>query len=113
MAVGEGPMGRQKEEIHRHSGWLIPAALLFALLFLSGLLLGWYLRPGVKSPLAPQTGPVTVKVRGLRLAIPANYIENATARSGGEMDAIRLVALFPSWQGYSEDAARQFLGNAP
>ena len=35
----------QKEEFHRHSGWWFPAAFLLAVLTLSGLLLGWYLRP--------------------------------------------------------------------
>ena len=106
-------MGRQKEEIHRHSGWLIPAALLLAVLILSGLLLGWYLRPGVRPALEAQSGPVAVRLRGLKLAIPANYIESATARAGGDRDAITLTALFPSWQGYSEAQARLFAGNAP
>lgn len=35
----------QKEDIHQHSGWLVPAVFLFAVLLLSGLFLGWYLRP--------------------------------------------------------------------
>ncbi len=104
-----------REEIHRHSGWLIPAVLFFALLLLSGLLMGWYLRPGPKSSTAPtgQSNLVKVIVRGLPLEIPANYIESSTARAGGEMDVINLVALFPSWHGYSETEARLFVGNAP
>src|SRR6266705_927818 len=105
----------QKEDMHRHSGWLIPAALLCAVLLLSGLLLGWYMRPGFR-PAASPTGRsnlVTVTIRGVLLAIPANYIESSTARAGGEMDAITLAALFPSWHGYSGAEARLFTGNAP
>jgi len=32
-------MAGQREQIYRHSGWLIPAGMLLALLLLSGLLL--------------------------------------------------------------------------
>lgn len=105
----------QKEEIHRHSGWWIPGAFFFAILVLSGLLLGWYLRPGPKSVAAPtaQSTPVKLTVGGVALAIPANYIEGSDARAGGEMDAITLTVLFPSWRGYSDTEARLFTGNAP
>jgi hypothetical protein len=105
----------QKEEIHRHSGWLIPAAFFSAILLLSGMFLGWYLRPGPKAPAAP-TGLLTLvqaTVRGTQFTIPANYIESSAARAGGQMDALALMALFPSWQGYSEGEARLFAGNAP
>jgi hypothetical protein len=104
----------QKEEIHRHSGWLIPAAFFFAILILSGLFLGWSLRPGPKPVTVPtgQSSLVQVTVRGIRLAIPANYIENSTARAGGDLDSVALAALFPSWRGYSDAEARFFAGNA-
>ena len=29
----------QKEDVHQHSGWLIPAVFLFAIMLLSGLFL--------------------------------------------------------------------------
>lgn len=104
-----------REEIHRHSGWLIPGAFFFALLLLSSLLLGWYLRPGPKSQIAPtgQSDLVRLSLHGVSFTIPANYIENAKARAGGGMDAVTLVTLFSSWQGYSEGQARLFGGNAP
>ena len=106
---------KKTEIVHRHSGWLIPAGMFFALLLLSGLLLDWYLRPGLKSPAAPtgQSNLVQVTMRGTLFTIPANYIESSTARTGGERDAIILVALFPSWRGYSPTEARLFSGNAP
>ncbi|HWU54770.1 MAG TPA: hypothetical protein VN175_04650 [Rhizomicrobium sp.] len=105
----------RREEVHRHSGWLIPGAFLLAILLLSGLFLGWYLRPSFRSQVAPtgQSSLVNLRVHGISFAIPANYIENARARAGGDMNALTLVALFPSWQGYSESQARLFSSNAP
>lgn len=105
----------QKEEIHRHSGWLIPGGFFFAILVLSGLLLGWYLRPGPRPVTAPtgQSSRVTISLRGVSLSVPANYIESAAARAGGEMDGVTLTMLFPSWRGYSDAEARLFNGNAP
>lgn len=105
----------QKEEIHRHSGWLIPGGFFFAILVLSGLLLGWYLRPGPRAVTVPtgQSSRVTISLRGVSLSVPANYIESAAARAGGEMDGVTLTMLFPSWRGYSDAEARLFNGNAP
>lgn len=107
--------GARNEDIHGHSGWLIPAVFLFAVLLLSGLLLGWYLRPGPKLPatLTGQSDLVPVRVGALSLEVPANYIQNPAARAGGEQDSLSLAALFPSWDGYSPDRTRQFQGNAP
>src|SRR5258706_5411993 len=103
----------RREEVHRHSGWLVPGGFFFVILLLSGLFLGWYLRPGPRSQVAPQSSLVRLSLRGVTFAIPANYIENAKARAGGDMDAVTLVTLFSSWQGYSEGQARLFGGNAP
>jgi len=102
-----------REEMVRHSGWLIPGAFFVALLLLSGLMLVWYLRPGPMSPLAPtgQSAPVHISLGGISFAIPANYIEDA--RVGGAMQSVRLVTLFPSWHGYSQSDARRFGGNLP
>ena len=103
------------EEIHRHSGWLIPAGFFLAILVLSGLFLGWYLRPGPKTPAAPtgRSTMVQVKVRGTLFTIPANFMESSAARAGGELDSLALSALFPSWRGYADADARLFTGNAP
>lgn len=104
--------GQQK--IHQHSGWLIPLAFGVAILLLSGLFLGWYLRPGPRSP-APPTGQsnlVELSVRGAAFAIPANYIQSPAARGGGDQDSLALAALFPSLQGYSDTDAPLFQGNA-
>ena len=103
------------QDIHQHSGWLIPVAFLFAILLLSGVFLGWYLRPGPRAAGAPtgQSNIVALTVRGAAFAIPANYIESAAARSGGDQESLALAALFPSFDGYSDNDARLFQGNAP
>lgn len=105
----------EKEDIHQHSGWVLAAALLFVVMLLSGLLLGWYLRPGPRAPIAPtgQADLVPLHLGSLNFQVPGNYIQNAAARSGGDQDSLALAALFPSWEGYSEGLARQFQSNAP
>jgi hypothetical protein len=111
-------MGRavgRREDVHQHSGWLIPLGLAIAILGFCGLFLGWYLRPGPKAGVAltGRSTIVQVAVRGVNFAIPANFIESSTARAGGDQDSIALAALFPSFRGYSDADARLFAGNAP
>ncbi len=119
MGMGlEGPRVSQTENtqnVHQHSGWLIPVAVFFAILLLSGLFLGWYLRPGPRVAAAPtgKSDLVQLTIKGAGFAIPANYIQNAAARAGGEQNSLALVALFPSLRGYSDADARLFAGNAP
>ncbi len=105
----------QRDDIHQHSGWWLPLAFFVAIALLSALFLGWYLRPGPR-PAAALTGEsdiVTLTVRGSAFAIPANYLENAAARAGGNQESVALAALFPSFRGYSDEEANLFLGNAP
>jgi hypothetical protein len=104
--------GQQK--IHQHSGWLIPLAFALAVLLLSGLFLGWYLRPGPPPPAAPtgQSGIVELTIQGTDFAVPANYIQNPAARAGGNQNSLALAALFPSLRGYSDSEANLFQGNA-
>lgn len=104
----------RKEGFHQHSGWLIPAVFFFAILLLSGLFLGWYLRPGPRVPAPTDRATlVDLTVGRQAFAIPANYIQSAAARSGGTQTSVALAALFPSWHGYSDAEARAFAGNAP
>ncbi len=102
----------QKQEFHRHSGWWVPAVLLLAVVIPSGLLLGWYLRPGLM-PGSPtgQSHALGVNVGGVFFTIPANYFESSSTASA--MKNVTLVALFPSWRGYADGDARLFAGNAP
>src|ERR1700710_1010027 len=111
-------MGRaagKSDDVHQHSGWLIPLGLAIAILGFCGLFLGWYLRPGPKAGVAPtgKSNIVQVSVRGVAFAIPANFIESSAARGGGDQDSVALAALFPGMRGYSDADARLFAGNAP
>lgn len=103
-----------RQQIHGHSGWLIPMGFGIAILLLCGAFLGWYLRPGMRGA-APtdQSSIVHVWIMGRGFAIPANYIEDPVARAGGDLAQVTLAARFPSWQGYSDTDARLFSGNAP
>jgi hypothetical protein len=111
-------MGRaagKSDDVHQHSGWLIPLGLAIAILGFCGLFLGWYLRPGPKAGVAPteKSNIVQVSVRGVAFAIPANFIESSAARGGGDQDFLALAALFPDMRGYSDADAHLFAGNAP
>jgi hypothetical protein len=105
-----------KGEIHQHSGWLIPLGLLGVIVALSGFFLLYYLRP----PPAPfrdnrPTAAATIvdlSVRGLRLHIPARYIESRAARGGGDQDVIPLFAALPDMRGYSNAEEAFFASNA-
>ena len=104
-----------KQNIHQHSGWLIPLGFALVILALCGLLLGWYLRPGIGSGGAPssESRPVHLQIQGLRLAVPANYIASPAARAGGDQNSVTLAALYPGFQGYTAPDAHLFAGNAP
>ena len=111
-------MGRaagKSDDVHQHSGWLIPLGLAIAILGFCGLFLGWYLRPGPRAGTAPtgQSTIVHLEIRGATFAIPANFLENSRTRAGGEQDSIAVAALFPSFRGYSDADAPLFAGNAP
>ena len=96
----------EQGDIHQHSGWWLPLSVLLVILLLSGLFLGWYLRPGLKPVGAPtgQSNMVNLTVRGSAFAIPANYIEKPAARAGGgdqrfqpALAGISFLAQWPFW----------------
>lgn len=104
-------------EVHQHSGWLIPLAMLAVIAVLCGIFLLYYLRPAPGSfpdgqPSAATT-IVTVTVGGLKLHIPARYIESPAARRGGDRNAVALFAALPDMRGFSDHEAALFTGNAP
>ena len=108
------PVAGERQEIHQHSGWLIPAGFGMVTLVLCGLILGWYLRPYPQAG-SPSGGSqiVHLSIHGMRLGISANYIATASAGAGGAQEKVSLVALFPSFHGYSLEEASLFRGNAP
>jgi hypothetical protein len=101
------------EEVHQHSGWLIPLALLGIVALLSAVFLLYDLRPAPGPRRTADAAPVELAVRGLRLTVPANYLDSRSARQGGEQDTLTLSALLPDLRGYSPEDARLFTGNAP
>ncbi len=95
----------EQGEIHQHSGWLIPLGLLGVIVALCGIFLLYYLRPPAgpfrdNRPTAAAT-MVDLSVRGLKLHIPARYIESRAARGGGDQDVVPLFAALPDMRGYS------------
>ena len=113
--VNSGRALSEQGEIHRHSGWLIPLAMFVTILALSGLMLLYYLRPvpGAFRDTGPTASPakVALEIHGLRLQVPANYLETQAGR-GGETDELPLFALLPEMRGYSEAEGPLFAGNA-
>jgi len=104
----------EQGEIHQHSGWLIPLVFVILFLGLSGLMLLYYLRPLPVSlrdnrPTAAATR-LDLTVRGVRLSIPANYLEGR--RNGGDVDVVPIFALLPDMRGYSDADAALFRSNA-
>lgn len=108
-----GPDERQ-DEVHQHSGWLIPLGFLLVIVVLSGLFLLYDLRPGPgpRGGRSADAAPVQLTVRGLQLTVPANYLDGSD-RSDGERDTLILSALLPDLRGYSPEDAHLFIGNAP
>lgn len=103
------------DDVHQHSGWWFPAAILLAIAILSGFFLLYDLRPGMTPKGGGRTGdvaPVKLNVGSLALVVPANYLDSRAAREGGEQEAVTMSALIPDMRGYSPADARLFIGNA-
>lgn len=102
------------EDIHQHSGWLIPLGFLVLVGVLSGLMMLYYLRPGPHDAVPEgDARTVSLTVAGLKLNVPANYIKSADARRGGDQAVLSLVALLPDLTGYSAAQGKLFDTNAP
>jgi hypothetical protein len=108
-------ISNRPEDVHQHSGWWLPFAILLAILVLGAGFLLYALRPGMgpRSGRTADSVPVILMVRGVRLSVPANYLDNRNLRSGSEQDILTLSALLPELRGYSPADAALFQGNAP
>jgi hypothetical protein len=114
----ETPTGRVADEgeIHQHSGWLIPLAVMVVVALLCAALLLYYMRPfALSRNAAPfrdgraSVVAIPVNLAGLALSIPRRYIEPGTSRK----NMVALVAALPDLRGFSEDDAQLFANNAP
>lgn len=107
------------ETFKKHSGWLVPLAVFVVTFALSAMFLLFYLAPSAPSLFEEQVTPtsrsdiISLKVNGQAFYIPANYLEYASARQGGERREIALFALVPGMSGWSNWSAQTFTGNSP
>lgn len=104
----------RSDDVHQHSGWLIPLGFVILVAVLCALMLLYYLRPGPRDAVpVGDARAVSLSVGGLPLTVPANYIKSRAARSGGPQAALSLVALLPDMAGYSKAQGKLFDNNAP
>jgi len=102
----------------QRSGWLIPLGVFLVTAVLTGLVLLYYLSPTPSELIEEQAAPtdssalVALTVGRQGFHIPANYIPFASARKGGTLDELTLVALLPDLQGYATGEAQAFADNS-
>lgn len=107
-----------EEPIRKRSGWLIPLGVFVVTFALSAAILAYYLapRPSTFAGEQPSSTPirdlVALKVHGLSLSVPANYIVYESARQGGERSDLAMAALMPDFRGYTYSESALFDGNA-
>ena len=105
--------------IRKRSGWLIPLGVFLVTAALSALVLLFYLAPSAPNFLEEQVSPtsrgdiVPLRVHGLKLWIPANYLQYESARQGGARKDLALFAILPDMSGWSNWEATTFTGNTP
>src|SRR5256885_8991058 len=103
----------------RRSGWLIPLTGVFVTGCLSAPVLAYYFAPAPPGLAQEQPAPtdanrpVALSLGSTGLRIPANYILLASARRGGALNELALIAILPDFQGYTLGAARDVTANAP
>ena len=101
------------------SGWVIPLAVFFTTACLSAFALAYYFAPAAPGLIQEQpaptdaTRPIEASIAAERLRVPANYILFASARRGGAMQQLAMIAILPDLEGYTLGAAADFTGNAP
>jgi hypothetical protein len=99
--------------------WIIPLVVFFMTASVSGLVLYYYFGPpgrgGAQELPSPteSANPVTLTLGGEVLRVPANYILMASARRGGAVQQLAMIAVLPQLGGYAADAAEELNSNAP
>ncbi|HEY3637698.1 MAG TPA: hypothetical protein VGK90_06065 [Rhizomicrobium sp.] len=115
----QGPSGNVEAAVRRHSGWLVPLALLALTTALGALILFYYLAPNPGSLTEEHASPsartnrVLLKVGNLSFFAPANYLPYASERSGGPRREIAFRAILPDFRGFTDLTAGEFAGNGP
>jgi hypothetical protein len=119
--MGKTSMSRSGDEFggpaKQHSGWLIPLGVFFVTACLSALLLAYYFAPASPDDAQEQAAPtdatrlIALSLGATPFRIPANYIAMASARRGGNLNELALIALLPDLHGYTLDAAPDLTAN--
>ncbi|MGZ6021100.1 MAG: hypothetical protein ACXWLQ_00710 [Rhizomicrobium sp.] len=105
------------ETIRKRSGWLIPLGVFLVTFVLSALILLYYLAPSAPNFLEEQVAPtsrtdiVALRVHGLKLWIPANFLQYESSRQGGAQQTVAMFALLPDLAGWSNWEASTFASN--
>jgi len=103
--------------IRKRSGWVIPLGVFLVTFALSALILLYYLAPTAPNFFDEQASPtsrtdvIALRVHGLKLWIPANYLQYESSRHGGAQKDIALFALLPDASGWSNRLASAFSDN--
>jgi|SRR5579871_3196987 len=107
-----------EEGIRERSGWLIPLGVFLVTFALAALFLLFYLAPSPPSffhepvSFTARGDIVVLKVHSRAFYVPANYLKYRSDRQGGDRRDIKLVALLPDMQGYSDWDDSTFKSNA-
>jgi hypothetical protein len=115
-------MSRTQSPFRRRAGragWLVPLGVFVLVAGVTAAALA-YFRFGPTTNLfaerpAPTdaTTPVAVAIGNASFHIPASYVLYASARKGGTMRSLDMIALLPDLQGYSLEAAQEFGATDP
>jgi hypothetical protein len=103
--------------IRKRSGWLIPLGVFLVTVVLSALVLLYYVGPTPQSFVNEQpsptgsTTPVALRVHGLKLWIPANYLQFESSRQAGAKKDISIFAILPDLAGWSNWESSAFADN--
>lgn len=111
--------GEYSSPAREYSGWLVPLAVFVLTAMLAALFLVYYLAPtptqfGRARPAPTDSSElVMLSIGNTGFHIPANYILFSSDRSGGPLEELSLIALYPSLEGYTLADAQEFTSNAP
>ncbi|HEY3777992.1 MAG TPA: hypothetical protein VGL35_08025 [Rhizomicrobium sp.] len=100
---------RRSPEIIKHSGWVLPAAVLAAIGAVCALFLLYYLAPEptalIEEHVSPTAlvYPVHLKIGAISFVVPANYLPYESERTGGPRERLVVYAELPDFRGYSAE----------
>ena len=113
------PARQPRDILEERPSWIIPAAIITAILILSGVFLYYYFGPTVndlmdRTPRATsRTDTVKVQIDDVHFVVPANFTRFARGRARGRHDQIELHALLPDFEPFSEGNRDVFEGYSP